>query len=128
MIERLACDDMPALFLMCQVFDEHWGFAREDFNYKSPADMIRDLVICRRYGANFLMNVGPMEDGTLRMMDAAICNLIGQWVAIHREAIYDSYPSGIEIDNKQHDFILQKDNTYYLFAITYQCQVTRMFP
>lgn len=101
---------------MCQVFDEHWGFAREDFNYKSPADMIRDLVICRRYGANFLMNVGPMEDGTLRMMDAAICNLIGQWVAIHREAIYDSYPSGIEIDNKQHDFILQKDNTYYLFC------------
>lgn len=101
---------------MCQVFDDHWGFAKEDFNYKSPADMIRDLVVCRRYGANFLMNVGPMGDGMLRQMDAAICNLIGQWVAMHGEAIYETYPSGIEIENKLDDFILQKDNNYYLFC------------
>ena len=25
---------------MCQVFADHWGYAKEDLNYKSPADMI----------------------------------------------------------------------------------------
>lgn len=101
---------------MCQVFADHWGYAKEDLNFKSPADMIRDLCVCRRYGSNLLMNVGPMGDGTLRRMDGAIYDLMGQWVAINGEAIYAPYPSGIEVENKEEDFILVKDNTYYLFC------------
>ncbi len=101
---------------MCQVFADHWGYAEEDFNYKSPADMIRELATCRRYGSNLLMNVGPKGDGTLRQMDRAIYNLMGQWVAINQEAIYEPRPSGIEVENKTEDFLLVKDNTYYLFC------------
>ena len=101
---------------MCQVFADHWGYAKEDLNFKSPADMIRDLCVCRRYGSNLLMNVGPMGDGTLRRMDGAIYDLMGQWVAINGEAIYAPYPSGIEVENKEEDFILVKDKTYYLFC------------
>ncbi len=101
---------------MCQVFADHWGYAAEDLNFKSPADMIRDLTVCRRYGSNLLMNVGPKGDGTLRQMDAAIYNVMGQWVAINGEAIYEPRPAGIEVENKPDDFILAKDNTYYLFC------------
>ena len=101
---------------MCQIFADHWGYAAEDFNFKSPADMIRDLVTCRRYGSNLLMNVGPMGNGLLRQMDAAIYNLMGQWIALNGEAIYEPRPSGIEVENKPDDFILKKDNTYYLFC------------
>ena len=101
---------------MCQIFADHWGYAAEDFNFKSPADMIRDLATCRRYGSNLLMNVGPMGNGLLRQMDAAIYNLMGQWIALNGEAIYEPRPSGIEVENKPDDFILQKDNTYYLFC------------
>ena len=98
---------------MCQIFADHWGYAAEDFNFKSPADMIRDLVTCRRYGSNLLMNVGPMGNGLLRQMDAAIYNLMGQWIALNGEAIYEPRPSGIEVENKPDDFILQKDNIYF---------------
>jgi len=101
---------------MCQVFANHWAYAKQDLNYKSPADMIRELVNCRRYGSNLLMNVGPKEDGTLRRMDAAIYELMGDWVAMNGEAIYEPAPSGIEVENKPEDFILVKDNTYYLFC------------
>lgn len=101
---------------MCQVFAEHWGYAKEDFNFKSPADMIRDLVVCRRYGSNLLMNVGPKGDGTLREMDKAIYHLMGQWVAKNQEAIYEPRPSGIEVENKPEDFLLVKDQNYYLFC------------
>lgn len=101
---------------MCQIFADHWGYAAEDFNYKSPADLIRDFAICRRFGSNLLMNVGPKGDGTLRLMDQAIYNLIGQWVALNKEALYEPRPSNIIVENKPEDFILVKDNTYYLFC------------
>lgn len=101
---------------MCQIFAAHWGYAKKDFNYKAPADMIRDLVGCRRYGSNLLMNVGPTANGTLRRMDAAIYELIGEWVALNGEAIYEPSPSGINVENKPDDFILVKDSNYYLFC------------
>ena len=101
---------------MCQIFARHWAYAEQDFNYKAPADMIRDLANCRRYGSNFLLNVGPKGDGTLRRIDADIYELIGKWVALNKEAIYEPFPSGIEVENKPDDFILVKDHTYYLFC------------
>ena len=101
---------------MCQVFNDHWGYTKEDLNYKSPADMIRDLAICRRCGSNLLMNVGPTEDGTIRLIDRAMLDLMGQWAKIFAEAIYEPRPSGITVENKDCDFILQKDEVYYLFC------------
>ena len=101
---------------MCQVFNDHWGYTKEDLNYKSPADMIRDLAVCRRFGSNLLMNVGPTEDGTIRLIDRAMLDLMGQWAKIFAEAIYEPRPSGITVENKDCDFILQKDDTYYLFC------------
>lgn len=53
---------------MCEVTCDHWGYAREDLNIKSPALLIEELCDCRRYGANFLLNAGPMGDGSLRPM------------------------------------------------------------
>lgn len=101
---------------MCEVFCDHWGYAKEDLNYKSPAQMIRELADCRRYGANMLMNIGPTEDGSVREIDRAILNLMGQWVSCHEEAIRKPAPTGIEIEGKPDDFILKYENNYYLFC------------
>lgn len=101
---------------MCEVFCDHWGYAKEDLNYKSPAQMIRELADCRRYGANMLMNIGPTEDGSVREIDKAMLNLMGQWVAYHEEAIRKPRPTDIEIEGKPDDFMLKDDNTYYLFC------------
>lgn len=101
---------------MCQVFADHWGYAREDLDYKAPADMIRDLAVCRRYGSNLLLNVGPMGDGSLRSIDAAMLELIGQWTAIQQEAIYTPRPAGIDVENREDDFLLRDGNRYYLFC------------
>lgn len=101
---------------MCEVFCDHWGYAKEDLNYKSPAQMIRELADCRRYRSNMLMNIGPMGDGSIREMDQAILNLIGKWVDYFDEAIRKPAPTGIEIEGKSDDFILKHENYYYLFC------------
>ncbi len=101
---------------MCQVFGDHWGYAREDLNFKAPADMIRDLAVCRRCGSNMLMNVGPMADGSIRPIEGAMLDIMGQWVRIFKEAIYEARPAGISVENKQGDFLLKNEDAYYLFC------------
>jgi hypothetical protein len=64
-----------------------------------------------------LMNVGPMGNGYLRPLDKAMLETFGEWIDIHKEALYLPRPSGIEIEGKEKDFILRLDDkTYYLFA------------
>ncbi len=101
---------------MCEVFCDHWGYAKEDLNYKSPAQMICELTDCRRYRSNMLMNIGPMGDGSIREIDRATLGIMGTWISYYEEAIRNPYPSGIEVVNKEKDFILKDGKTYYLFC------------
>jgi len=101
---------------MCEVFASHWGYAKEDLNYKAPADMICELVDCRRYGSNMLMNLGPMGDGSIRLIDKAVLGIMGEWVRYFDEAIRDPRPCDIVVENKERDFLLKRGNDYYLFC------------
>ena len=101
---------------MCQTFGVHWGYAAKDFNFKSLADIIKDLCVCRRYGSNFLLNVGPMANGHLRALDEAMLLALGEWTKIQNEAIYLPRPSGIELEGNPNNFILKHEDSYYLFC------------
>lgn len=102
---------------MCEVFNAHWGYAKEDLFYKSPAHLIETLADCRRYGANMLMNVGPMENGYIRPIDAASLDIMGSWVGYYDEAIRAPRPANIPISGRDRDFLLRDGNVYYYFAM-----------
>jgi alpha-L-fucosidase len=101
---------------MCQIFGNYWGYAKRDFYFKSLIEIIEDFCICRRYGANYLLNIGPMGNGQLRPLDKAMLLALGEWVDIYSEALYLPRPAKIEIENKENNFLLKGDNCYYLFA------------
>ncbi len=101
---------------MCQVFAEHWGYAAFDFSYKSMPEIIEDLCACRACGANYLLNVGPMSDGYIRTLDAAMLLTLGEWVEINKEALYLPTPSKIDVCSPSGDFILQYEDKLYLFC------------
>lgn len=101
---------------MCDIFSNHWAYAAEDLSFRGPAAMIRELAECRRYGCNMLMNTGPMEDGSVRPIDAAIFGIVGKWVQYFEEAVRAPRPAGIEIQNKKDDFLLRDGNRLYLFC------------
>ncbi len=100
---------------MCQIFGNYWGYAKNDLDYKSLANIIKDLTDCRKYGSNFLLNVGPKADGSLRLLDRAMFEGIGDWVKLNDEAIRTPKPTGIKIENGENDFMLADGNNYYLF-------------
>ena len=102
---------------MCQILNQHWGFTARDFHYNSLTNIIEDLCVCRRYGANFLLNVGPMGNGLVRPLDDAMLRTLGEWVEIHKEALYLPRPSGIEVNREgDRDFILDGEDCKYYFA------------
>lgn len=116
--QELNLEDSPKYIAseMCEVFGRHWGYAKEDLNYKAPAQLIRELAECRKFGSNMLLDVGPMGDGKLRAIDSAVLGIIGEWVAYYDEAIRSPRPAEMKVLNKQDDFLLKENNCYYLFC------------
>ena len=102
---------------VCQIFNAHWGRAKNDFGYRAVRDLIVELAECRKYGANFLLNVGPEADGSIRPIERGMLHEIGKWTKIFDEALHKVRPAeGVECDNDS--FLLKADepNTYYLFV------------
>lgn len=78
--------------------------------------IIESLVACRRYRSNFLLNVGPMGDASLRAIDKGMLEIVGVWVNLNKKALLSAVPVNIEIKDKPKEFNLQDGNTYYLFV------------
>ena len=95
---------------MCQVLNNHWGYAAGDINYKSVAHILGDLVDCRRYDCNFLLNLGPMGNGTIRPIDKAIFELIGSWIKVNKKIIYNLHSCEIQAENA---YVLTDGEHYY---------------
>ena len=101
---------------MCQTLGSVWGYGENDLTYKSPSTLIEDICVCRKYGANMLLNVGPMGNGYIRPLDAELLKVVGKWVSIYDEALHTARPTTIEIENKPSDFILKDGKNYYMFC------------
>ncbi len=95
---------------MCQVLNDHWGYAENDCNYKSVKELIENLVDCRKYNCNFLLNTGLRGNGSVNPMDACILKEIGKWVKKNKEFIYEAKASDIKAENAE---ILQGKDCYY---------------
>ncbi len=108
---EVRADGKPIAGEMCQVLNDHWGYAAADLNYKPMKTFIEDLVDCRYYGCNYLLNVGPRADGSVKLMDKAFFETLGEWVSVNKNFIYDARPSKYHGANCQ---ILEDDNAWYI--------------
>lgn len=73
------------------VANNSWCYTENNF-YKTPYDIICNLVdIVSKNGA-LLLNIGPKADGTIPDKDKEILLEIGKWLSINGEGIYNTYP------------------------------------
>lgn len=105
--------DRPRAGEMCQVLNDHWGFAKNDCSYKSVKELIKDLTDCRKYGCNFLLNVGPTGTGKLKEIDKGILLEIGKFIRFNKNFIYDIKPCDLTVDNAD----IVTDGKYYYAII-----------
>jgi alpha-L-fucosidase len=77
----------------CMTMNDHWGYNKNDHNWKSSTDLIRKLADIASKGGNFLLNVGPMPDGTIPPQSIIRLAAMGQWMKVNSEAIYGTQAS-----------------------------------
>lgn len=102
--------DKPIAGEMCQVLNDHWGYAREDCNYKSVKELIENLIDCRKFGCNFLLNTGLKGIGAVNETDEGLLSEIGKWVKVNKGFIYNARPTKVKAKNA---IILTDGKKYY---------------
>lgn len=105
---------------MCQTMNRHWGYAKHDFNYISPAQVIETLALCRKVGANYLLNVGPEAQGKIPEYEAAVLQRAGEWVSLYGDLIYEGRPTSYKVSGR--DFLLEMEGKLFWFAFDLSIQ------
>ena len=97
----------------CQaVGRESWGY-RIDEDYYSDRHLLYSIDKAMAKGANYLLNVGPMADGTIPEQSAGILRRLGSWYSRVQEAFLDAEPASHLVENR--DVLLtRKGNTLYV--------------
>lgn len=73
---------------MCETMNGSWGYNIKDRRFKSTKRLIRTMVRAAGYGANFLLNNGPMPDGRLQPENVDSLRVIGNWLEKYGDTYY----------------------------------------
>jgi alpha-L-fucosidase len=97
----------------CQsVGRESWGY-RKDEDYYTDRHLIRSIDRYLSRDANYLLNVGPMADGTIDKESVAILKNIGEWYAAVKESLEGVQPASPLTTNRE-VMLTRKDRILYV--------------
>ena len=67
-----------------------WGCIRNNPNWKTVPQLLQNLVTAAAGEGNYLLNVGPQPDGTIRDEERERLLAMGKWLGTNGEAVYGS--------------------------------------
>jgi alpha-L-fucosidase len=80
----------------CMTMNNHWGYNKNDQNWKSSTTLVRNLIDCASKGGNYLLNIGPTSEGVFPEASIERLEEIGKWMKVNSEAIYGTKASPFE--------------------------------
>ncbi|HPO13287.1 MAG TPA: alpha-L-fucosidase [Candidatus Hydrogenedentes bacterium] len=96
----------------CQAIGrQSWGYRAEE-DYYSDEHLIRSIDKILAKGGNYLLNVGPMADGTMPPEGVRILEKIGAWYNAVKES-FDGAPASHLVKNRE-ILLTRKGNTLYV--------------
>ena len=75
----------------CDTLNITWGWSKHATDYKSSTELIHRLVDAVSKGGNYLLNVGPLPDGSIDPKSVERFNAIGDWMDVNGDAIYGTH-------------------------------------
>jgi alpha-L-fucosidase len=77
----------------CMTMNDSWGVWKDDHNWKSNTELIRNLIDCASKGGNYLLDVGPTDQGLFPPEAVERFKEMGQWIKVNSAAIYGTAAS-----------------------------------
>ena len=101
---------------LCMTINNNWGYQPQDTNWKTPYEVITIFADAISNGGNLLLDIGPMQDGTIPPQQVTVLKELGKWNKKHAEAIFGSL-GGLPQGHFYGPTTLSKDSTtLYLFV------------
>ncbi|HEU4387166.1 MAG TPA: alpha-L-fucosidase [Blastocatellia bacterium] len=72
----------------CMTMNDSWGYHKNDDAWKTPKQVLRNLMTCSHDGGNYLLNIGPKPDGSIPDESVRILTTVGQWMDKNGQSIY----------------------------------------
>jgi alpha-L-fucosidase len=72
----------------CMTLNDSWGFNRGDDAWKNSKTIVDNLATCARGGGNYLLNIGPTEDGSIPHESTEVLTEVGRWLDTNGTSIY----------------------------------------
>jgi len=99
---------------LCMTTNDNWGY-HHDNNWKTPYEVISIFADVVANGGNLLLDMGPMEDGTIPAEQVHVLKELGAWNKRNGEAVFNSI-GGLPQGHFYGPSTLSKDSsTLYLF-------------
>jgi len=95
--------------------NDTWGYKTDDHNWKSLEYLLELLVNCASKGVNYLLNVGPDDQGVIPQPSIDILKQIGDWLKRNAIAVYGTFQSPFLLD-PEWGRITMRDNSIFLLV------------
>lgn len=100
------------------MFDETWGYRSWQIR-NNPDDKatekLKSLVRTIANGGNYLLNIGPMGDGTVVAFEKQVLLKMGQWIEKNYEAVME--PGAINAPEQSWGYITGEKTRLWLFLV-----------
>ncbi|MCF3111823.1 alpha-L-fucosidase [Niabella sp. CC-SYL272] len=80
----------------CMTMNGSWGYKSWDHNWKPTETLIRNLVDIASKGGNYLLNIGPKDDGSVPEESIERLAQIGKWMKVNSSAVYATQASPLQ--------------------------------
>lgn len=98
----------------CLTLNNNWGYNAADDDWKTPRQVVANLVRCASGGGNLLLNVGPRADGAIPAESERILREVGQWLERNGGSIYGTQRSPLSTST---GLCTLKGHTLYLHVL-----------
>jgi len=110
--QRIEAAEAGRAWESCMTMNDSWGYHRTDDAWKTPKQVVRNLITCAHDGGNYLINIGPKPDGSIPEESVQIMSTVGRWMEKNGSALY-----GADIcqpRRSRNGSFSRKGNTLYL--------------
>lgn len=86
-------ENIEGLWESVDVTNDVWGYAWYDQNWKSPKQILKNLISTIARGGTYMLNIGPDGLGDIPEFMSKALQASGKWIARYPQVVYGTEPS-----------------------------------